>query len=309
MPGIAAHRIRSVPAVGHPFRFPFDLSLSPTPTSNQATDAHAFLHIAGPTNQFAEQVFCLLTEECRAIHHECANESCSPIAYAIGDLVMAKIQVNSDVASGTVAKLAYRKDGPYEIIESTGYGAYIFRRHGHPTAPLLKYLTQALSPLPLALLPCTPIDTPDFCYLNHSHSPLPHLLRFLLNIQMYINMWLPSSLPTDHPPLFKFCNVADTDAPASPPLPFHLPMASIPAAAAAVPISNYADPSLPPPHATGASLHAAISSSADRLFFVLYQPAATLRPFWYLVQVDLPQFLNVSPACVPRPTPQCYFTP
>jgi hypothetical protein len=216
-----------------------------------------------------------LTEECRAIHREHANESRSPVAYAIGDLVMAKVQVNSDATSGTVAKLAYRKRGPYEIIESTGYGAYLVRRHGHPTAPLLKYPTQALSLLPPALQPCTPIDTPNFRYLNHSHSPLPHPLNSPFNIQMYNNMWFPSSLPTDHPPLFKFRDIADTDTPASAPLRFHLPVASIPAAAA-VPISDYADPSILPPPDTGASLHAAIFSSVDRLFFVSYRPAGTL---------------------------------
>jgi hypothetical protein len=69
--------IRSVPAVSRPFRFPFDLSLSPTPTltSNQASDVHAFLHLSSPTTQFAERVLCLLTEERRAIQRERANKS------------------------------------------------------------------------------------------------------------------------------------------------------------------------------------------------------------------------------------------
>ncbi len=147
--------IRSVPAVGRPFRFPFDLSLSPapTPTSNQALDVHAFLRLAGPTTQFAEQVLRLLTEERRAIHRERANASRSPLAFAVGDLVMARVQVNSDATTGVVAKLSHRKRGPYEIVRSTGFGAYLVRRHGHPTSPLLKYPTQALSALPPAILP------------------------------------------------------------------------------------------------------------------------------------------------------------
>ena len=300
--------IRSVPAVGRPFRFPFDLSLSPTPTPTmqQATDVHAFLRLAGPTTQFAEQVLRLLTEERRAIHRERANESRSPTTYAVGDLVMARVQVNSDAASGTVAKLSYRKRGPYEIVESTGYGAYLVRRHGHPTAPLLKYPTQALSPLPPALLPCTPIDTADFRYLNHSHSPLPHPLRSPFNIQMYNNMWFPSSLPTDHPPLFAFRDLADTDDPASAPLPFPLPTASIPAAAA-IPICASDDPPLPASFATGASLFAAITLSVDRLFFVSYRPAGTLRPRWYLVHVDLPQSLLASTSCATDGRYYCHF--
>jgi hypothetical protein len=108
------------------------------------------------------KVLRLLTEEPRAIHRERANASRSPVAFAVGNLVMAKVQVNSDAATGAVAKLAHRKRGPYEIIESTGFGAYMVRRHGYPDSPLLKHPTQALSPLPPPLLPCTLLDTPDF---------------------------------------------------------------------------------------------------------------------------------------------------
>ena len=108
------------------------------------------------------------------------------------------------------------------------------------------YPTQALSPLPPALLPCTPIDTPDFRYLNHSHAPLIDPLRHPFQIQMYNNMWFPSSLPsTDHPPLFKFRDVANTDAlDTAAPLPFPRPTASIPAAAA-IPVLPSDDPPLP----------------------------------------------------------------
>ena len=220
---------------------------------------------------------------------------------------MAKVQVNSDASSGTVAKLAYRKRGPYEIVASTGFGAYMIRRHGQPDAPLLKYPTQALSPLPPALLPCTPIDTPDFRYLNHSHAPLIDPLRNPFQIQMYNNMWFPSSLPTDHPPLFKFRDIPDTDAADSAaPLPFPRPTASIPAAAA-IPIRASDEPPLPTTPLTGDALSTAISLSSDRLFFISYRPAGTLRPRWYLVQVDLPQSLSASPHCASDGRYYCHF--
>jgi len=300
--------IRSVPAVGRPFRFPFDLSLSPTPapTSNQASDVHAFLRLSSPTTQFAEQVLRLLTEERRAIHRERANETRNQVSFEIGDLVMARVQVNSDASTGTVAKLAYRKRGPYEIVRSTGRGAYFVRRHGDPTAPLLKYPTQALSPLPPAVLPCIPIDSPDFRYLNHSNAPLPHPLAKPFNIQMYNNMWFPSSLPADHPPLFQFRDVDDTDTasasastPATPPV-------SMPADAA-IPVCPSDDPLVATPPTTGPSLFAAISASPDRLFFVSYRPAGTLRPRWYLIQIDIPQSLSASPAYASDGRYYCHF--
>ena len=203
---------------------------------------------------------------------------------------MAKVQVNSDASTGTVAKLAYRKRGPYEIVEATGFGAYLVRRHGHPNAPLLKYPTQALSPLPPAILPCTPIDTPDFRYLNHSHAPLIDPLRNPFQIQMYNNMWFPSSLPTDHPLLFEFRDVVDTDAPAAAVLTqTPQPSVSIPAAAAAIPVLPSDDPPIPTIPPTAAALSPAISLLQYQLFLISYRPAGTLRPCWYLVQVDLRQ--------------------
>jgi hypothetical protein len=278
--------IRSVPAVGRPFRFPFDISLraTPTPTSNQAADVHAFLRLAAPTAQFAEQVLRLLTEDRRAAHRERINATRSPVTFVVGDLVMALVQVQSDATTGTVAKLSYRRRGPYEVVEVTGHGTYLVRRHGHPASPAIRYATQALRALPPALLPCTPIDTPDFRYLNHSHSPLPHPLRSPFNIQMYNNVWFSTPLSTDHPPLFQF---TDTPAPDMDPLPFPLPAASLPAAAA-VPLSSNDDPLIPSTPTTGPALLAAIHASSDRLFFVSYRASGTLRPCWYLVQVDLP---------------------
>ena len=218
---------------------------------------------------------------------------------------MARVQVNSDAASGTVAKLAYRKRGPYEIVECTGFGAYFVRRYGHPTAPLLKYPTQALSPLPPAILPCTPIDTPDFRYLNHSHAPLPNPLLKPFQIQMYNNMWFTSSLPTDHPPLFKFRDVDDTDA-ASVSSSTPAPRASMPADAA-IPVCPPDDLPIPVTPATGPHLFDAITASSDRLFFVSYRPAGTLRPRWYLVQIDLSQSLIASPDCDSNGPYYCHF--
>ena len=301
--------VRSIPAVGRPFRFPFDLSLSPTPTptSNQASDVHAFLRFAAPASQFVERTLRLLTEDRRSRHRELANASRTPVTYAVGDLVSAIVQTQSNASTGAVAKLSYQRRGPYEIVEATGFGAYFVRQYGKPNAPLLKYPTQALSPLPPALLPCAPIDSPDFRYLNHSHAPLPHPLKIPFNIQMYNNMYFPPSLPTDHPPLFT-SELAAITLPSPSPFPL-IPPASIPVAAA-IPIINSPElsNSLSPPiiHTTGAALLNAITQSSDRLFFISYRPAGTLRPRWYLVQVDLPQSI-IDPASAHHATDGHYY--
>ena len=119
-------------------------------------------------------------------------------------------------------------------------------------------------------------------------------------------MWFTPSVPTDHPPLFQFRDIPDTDVDDQDPLPFPLPVASVPAAAA-VPIFDSDDLTIPLTPATGASLHAAITRSADRLFFASYCPAGTLRPRWYLVQVDLLQSLEASPDYATTGRYYCHF--
>ena len=48
---------------------------------------------------------------------------------------------------------------PYEIVEVIGYGSYVIRPYGDPTAAVIKYPTQNLSLLPPAILPCTPMHS------------------------------------------------------------------------------------------------------------------------------------------------------
>jgi hypothetical protein len=68
------------------------------------------------------------------------------------------------------------------------------------------------------------VDTPDFLYLNHFYSPLPHPLKSPFDIQMYNNVWF-SSKPSTHPPSFDFTNKPDPAFAC----PFPIPLASLPA--------------------------------------------------------------------------------
>ena len=119
-------------------------------------------------------------------------------------------------------------------------------------------------------------------------------------------MWFNSTLPTDHPPMFEFQDIADTDASNPTPLPPAYPYASIPCAAA-VPVCAQDDLSISQTPSTSALLLDAIHFSEDRLFFVSYCPDGTLRPRWYLVQVDLVQSLAASPACTTNGRYYCHF--
>ena len=107
-------------------------------------------------------------------------------------------------------------------------------------------------------LPCTPIDTPNFLKLNHFHAPI-HFATLFTSKCTRICGFLHLCL-TDHPPLFKYRDIADTDAfDIAASLPFPLSAASI---LAAVPVLPSDDPPLPTTPVTGDVLHTAISVPA-----------------------------------------------
>jgi hypothetical protein len=56
-----------------------------------------------------------------------------------------------------------------------------------------------LSPVPPGILPCSPINSPDLCYLNHGHAPLPNPLKRHLNIEQYNEVWFSDPPTTARP--------------------------------------------------------------------------------------------------------------
>ena len=48
------------------------------------------------------------------------------------------------------------------------------------------------------------------------------------------------------------------------------------------------------------TLHASISESTDKLFFISYTPAGTMRRSWYLIQADMNASLSLRPDCIKK---------
>jgi hypothetical protein len=137
-----------------------------------------------------------------------------------------------------------------------------------------------LSPVPPGILPCSPVDGPDFRCLNHGHAPLPNPLKRHLNIEQHNEVWF--SYSPAHPPSYPiratqpavlidtiddslFPSLASMD---------NLPAVAIPSSLA------------PAPAPQPAALASALASSSDKLFFASHLPAGTARPRWCLVRVD-----------------------
>ena len=278
--------IRSVAAVGRVFQFPFDLNLSdpPTPVCGDLESIHDYLRLGQAHSVFATEILIWLTEDRRTYHRERTNLSRNQKLFKIGDIVFVRVSVQSKASSGRVAKLSYCQRGPYEIVEESGTDSYSVRRLGQPNAALIPYKVQDLKLAPPRIHPPRPVDTPDFRFLNKTHSPIHNPLRSAFNIKRYNDTWLSTPLDPTPPaidadpslqplPSDPAHTTSSTDANDDPIL--RIPSAPMDPLVAALP--DY-DPS---------SLSVAISASKDKLFFLRYLSPGALRPRWYLGTVDL----------------------
>jgi hypothetical protein len=146
-----------------------------------------------------------------------------------------------------------------------------------PDSTLFSWPGHMLLPVPPGIPPCSPIDSPDFRYLNHGHAPLPNPLKRHLNIKQHDKVWF-SDAPPAAPPSYPTRNTQPTvllDTPDTSPFPS---LASMDALPVTVP------PSLAPaPAPQPSTLAAALASSSNKLFFVSYLPEGTACPCWCLV--------------------------
>ena len=193
--------VRSVVAVGREFKFPLDITLHarPTPVDGSVRAVHSFLRLAQENSKFAQNVLQLLTEERRCYHRERANESRNQRLFELGDLVMVRVAVQSQLAKDRVAKLTYRLRGPYEIVDVLEHGAYNVRKFGKPDSAKLKYHAEDISMLPPAIRPIEPLDGPDLRYLNNAHAPIPHPLKQAFDIKLYNEVWFSQPIDTSPP--------------------------------------------------------------------------------------------------------------
>ena len=143
--------LRSIAAVGRPFLFPVDISiqLPPELCSDNATAVTQYMILVISEHvSFSQSVLRLLVEERRVEFAERINESGNPVLYAVGDKVMATVQVQSNASQNKVAKLSYQRRGPFEIVSHLGHGAYELRSLSRPNGALLTFHSSSISPLP-----------------------------------------------------------------------------------------------------------------------------------------------------------------
>ena len=220
----------------------------------------------------------------------------------MGDIVKAHVQVQSNAAKGQVGKLSYQARGPFNIESDLGHQSFEVQKLDKPTAATRKYKSADLYLLPPSLFPPEPLDTMDQRYLNYENAPIVSPLRKPLRIEMYNEVHFHPKPPRT---TNLIANLPSNSIGIEAFKPHNSPISQAPI------ISNITIPStknrnqptwqapieqLSAPLAMDTtSLRNAIIISTNKLFFVQYTTAGTMRPHWYLVQVDLVSTAELNP--------------
>ena len=241
------------------------------------------------------------SKERRQSHQDHHNKDKVPAAFKVGDIVKAHVQVQSNAAIGQVGKLSYQARGPFKIISDLGQQSFEVQKLDKPDSAIRKYKSADLYLLPPSLFPPEPLDMMDQRYLNYENAPIVSPLRKPLGIEMYNEMHF-------HPkPPHTTSTTADLPSNAIDEIAFKVHDKSTPSAASptitSIPDNIKHEPTLPTPieqllepsYMSIIDLHNAVSTSTDKLFFVQYTPAGTMRPRWYLIQIDMISTAELNP--------------
>ena len=312
--------LRSVPAIGRELKFPLDIHESdlPAPTSDVTASVVDYIRYLGRDISYARDLIGWLLRDRRTAHRERTNEKRSPIVYKVGDIVMGRVSVQSSIEKGVSQKMVYQSRGPFVIERVTGYDTYYVRRYGKPQSPLQKFMSCDLYLLPPQILPCQHVDTPTLRYLNSDFAPLKHPFGRNFDIESYNTSWFEDK-PVSRPPDFLldstfFDNSAKNVKPLSESIPNNqlIKLSDISPEGVEKLIQQDIDTTqlsdidtaiVPMPPSTGPTqikekhvekISFEIDKSNDKLCFVTFTPANTLRPRWFLVQV-IPLDLNETP--------------
>ena len=221
-----------------------------------------------------------------------------------GDIVRAHIQVQSKQQSGEVQKLSYRSRGPFVIVRDVGHGSFDVRPYKQPNAATRRYKGVDLYPLPPSIFPTELIDTIDQRYLNYEHSPIVSPLKKVLDVESYNHQWFHNKPKTakgkSTDPTTPFIDTVQADAIMTSLIPSQKEMDKT------IGVKEGEDPgaceifeeeihqSLHIPTLK----HQISTEGGDKLFFIRFIPAETIRPKWYLVQIDL-ELTAKDPTCNP----------
>ena len=285
--------VRSLPAIGRALRFPVEINESAIPqlTSNVGERVAQYLRYLGSDVDFSRKLLAWIVDDRREQHRERVNEQRNLVKYKPGDIVMGRVAVQSKASRGVVGKLVYQSRGPFIVIEDAGRSTYKVRKYGKPNSPLSKFMAEDLYLLPPQILPGEYIDTTDMRYMNFEFAPQNHPFTKTFDVEGYNTAWYDDIPPSRPPELLDDSLMPDIDEATATPLSATTDETHI---NEENPEEDNTEIDIAPggTNVGENNLHQAIEKSEDKLLFIQYTPANTLRPRWYLVQVVLEQSDN-----------------
>jgi hypothetical protein len=91
-----------------------------------------------------------------------------------GDVVTVAVQVQSSSSSNSVAKISYKRRGPFIVVKALRNGSYVLRKLScDADSPTVTRHGSALNLLPPALWQCEPVDAADLRFMNINVAETP----------------------------------------------------------------------------------------------------------------------------------------
>ena len=180
--------------------------------------------------------------------------------------------------------------------------------------------------LPPQILPMEHINTPNLRYFNSDFASLQHPFGKAFDIESHNIAWFDDKPPSRIPDFLNDNSLPDITICKAKPLSKHYPLntssnkpvepitpptqsvsppipATSPTTDTALTDTNF----LPSPSLQPSTLLSKIINSSDKLFFIQFTPAHTMKPKWFLVEVDLSSDDNDPPDPSPSTTFFCTF--
>ena len=278
--------LRSIPAIGRELHFPIDINLSTLLklAHNSGQAALDYLKLSESSRHFSSSILKILIEDRRTAHVERIINNRNVVVLEPGDIVMARTAIQSNKQKERVAKLCYAVRGPYQIIPTTSHGSYFVRKLYRLDSPELKFMVYDFYPLPLSLKPCEPIDTTDTRYLNQSHTPITNRLMKALHIELYNEKWFYKPLHTSILPFRYHHRTLDISTKSVSLFPTVVDLHNDTNTCHPTPLAEAIKDTFSSPPSP-LILHASLDKT-DCLFFIHYLPVDTVKPRWFLIQVN-----------------------
>ena len=304
---------KSLLVMSREFNFPVDFATDRTfSTRNDPEIIHEYTRDLVTVLQESREIYKILIEEQRAMHRELKNaEVSNAIKFKVGDLVLARKQVQSNKAKGRVDKTEYVSTGPWIITADYGNGSYLLQHSQNPEKQE-KRLASMLELCPSYFIPQKPLIGSDHAY-SEIHKEIRHTRYKSAGISEEPAKMAPLQL-NDTPELQVLANQMSVTLPPFPSLSdlniqYSSGMEELYeqneetegsfSNSQALPRNSQKTNVEPTQLQTELTiLVPRIISSTDKLFFIAHSYSGQQRKEWKLVQLDFSETMRLNPQSI-----------